>query len=114
MHWTGWPPSMRRLNAVVQEMPEAALEAAAAVDAALARGEAVGPLAGVPVTVKVNVDQAGCATTNGLRIQSGLVAQQDSPVVANLKRAGAVILGRTNAPAFSVRWFTSKRCTAPR
>ena len=96
-----------RLNAVVQPMPEAALAAAAAVDAALGRGEPVGPLAGVPETVKVNVDQAGCATTNGLRIQAELIAAADSPVVANLKRAGAVILGRTNAPAFSVRWFTS-------
>jgi amidase len=96
-----------RLNAVVQEMPEAALEAAAAVDRAIARGDAVGPLAGVPVTVKVNVDQAGCATTNGLRIQADHRAEADNPVVANLKKAGAVILGRTNAPAFSVRWFTS-------
>lgn len=95
-----------RINAVVQEMPEQALAAAGAVDAALARGEAVGPLAGVPVTVKVNVDQAGFATTNGLRIQQDLVAAEDNPVVANLKRAGAVIIGRTNTPAFSLRWFT--------
>ena len=94
------------LNAVVQRMDDAALAAAQVLDAALARGEAVGPLAGVPVTVKVNVDQAGQATTNGLRIQEGLVAGQDSPVVANLRRAGAVVIGRTNTPAFSLRWFT--------
>jgi amidase len=65
-----------------------------------------GPLAGVPVTVKVNIDQRGQATTNGLRIQSDLIAQEDSPPVANLRRAGAVIVGRTNTPAFSLRWFT--------
>lgn len=94
------------INAVVDRLDDQALAAADAVDAALARGEDPGPLAGVPVTVKVNVDQAGRATTNGLRLQAGLVAAQDSPVVANLRRAGAVILGRTNTPAFSLRWFT--------
>jgi len=94
------------INAVVLETPEAAMAAAEEVDAALARGEAPGPLAGVPVTTKENVDQAGCPTTNGLRIQRDLVAAQDSPVVANLRRAGAVIIGRTNTPAFSLRWFT--------
>ncbi len=94
------------INAVVQEMPEEALAAADAVDAALARGEKPGPLAGVPVTIKVNVDQKGHATTNGLRIQSGLVATEDNPVVANMRKAGAIIIGRTNTPAFSLRWFT--------
>lgn len=93
------------INAVVQPLEAEARAAAAAVDAALARGEDPGVLAGVPVTVKVNVDQAGCATTNGLRLQANHRAAEDNPVVANLKRAGAVILGRTNTPAFSVRWF---------
>lgn len=94
------------INAVVQEMPEQALAAADAVDAAIARGEDPGVLAGVPVTIKVNVDQQGFATTNGLRIQAGQVAAEDNPVVANMKRAGAIIIGRTNTPAFSLRWFT--------
>lgn len=94
------------INAVVQEMPEEALAAADAVDAALARGENPGPLAGVPVTIKVNVDQKGHVTTNGLRIQSELVATEDNPVVSNMRKAGAIIIGRTNTPAFSLRWFT--------
>ncbi|MFN4204279.1 MAG: amidase [Tabrizicola sp.] len=94
------------LNAIVQRMDDEALAEAAAIEACLARGEDPGPLAGVPVTVKVNIDQKGQATTNGLRIQSGLVAQEDSPPVANLRRAGAIIVGRTNTPAFSLRWFT--------
>lgn len=94
------------LNAVVDTFPEAALAEAARVDAALASGTDPGPLAGVPVTVKVNIDMAGRATTNGLRLQADLVAAADSPVVANLRRAGAVIVGRTNTPAFSLRWFT--------
>jgi len=63
-------------------------------------------MAGIPVTVKVNADQAGFATTNGLRLQRDLIATDDSPVVANLRRAGAIIIGRTNTPAFSLRWFT--------
>ncbi|MEN4921172.1 amidase family protein [Achromobacter spanius] len=94
------------INAVVDHRPEAVLAQAAEVDAALARGESAGPLAGVPVTVKVNVDQAGFATTNGVTLQKDLIAERNSPVVDNLRRAGAVILGRTNTPAFSLRWFT--------
>ncbi|MBI0536242.1 amidase [Roseomonas sp. KE2513] len=94
------------INAVVQFMPEEALASARAVDAAIARGEDPGPLAGVPVTTKVNVDQKGFATTNGLRIQKDLIAPDDNPVVANLRRAGAVFVGRTNTPAFSLHWFT--------
>jgi amidase len=102
-----------RINAVVAEMPDQALAAAAAVDAALARGEDPGPMAGVPVTVKVNTDQAGFATTNGLRLQQSLVAEHDNPVVSNLKRAGAVVVGRTNTPAFSLRWFTRNSLHGP-
>lgn len=95
-----------QINAVVQRCDEAALTAADAMDRALAAGQDPGPMAGVPVTVKVNTDQAGFATTNGLRLQEGLIAPEDSPVVANLRRAGAIVIGRTNTPAFSLRWFT--------
>jgi amidase len=94
------------LNAIIQRRDAAVLAEARALDARIARSEDLGPLAGVPVTVKVNVDQAGLATTNGLRIQENLIAAEDSPPVANLRRAGAVIVGRTNTPAFSLRWFT--------
>ncbi|NEY90435.1 amidase family protein [Tabrizicola oligotrophica] len=94
------------LNAIVQRMDAEALAAADAVDERLRRGEDAGPLAGVPVTIKVIADQAGHATTNGLRSQKDLIATEDNPVVAALRRAGAVIVGRTNTPAFSLRWFT--------
>ena len=94
------------INAVIDEMPEQALAAAEAIDQALARGDEAGILAGVPVTVKVNIDQHGFATTNGLRIQKNLIAETDNPVVSSLRDAGAVIIGRTNTPAFSLRWFT--------
>jgi len=98
-----------KLNAVIACRPEEVLAEADAIDARLAAGEQLGPLAGVPTTVKVNVDQKGFATTNGVSAQRDLIAAQDSPVVANLRKAGAVILGRTNTPAFSLRWFTSNQ-----
>ncbi len=98
-----------RLNAVVDHRPDEVLARAAEVDAALARGEPQGPLAGVPIVIKVNVDQAGFATTNGLTIQKDLIAKSNSPVVDSLLAAGAVIVGRTNTPAFSYRWFTNNK-----
>jgi amidase len=96
-----------RINAVVDHRPAEVLAQAAAVDAAIARNEPVGPLAGVPVTIKVNIDQEGFATTNGLKLQRDVIAKSNSPVVDNLRKAGAVVLGRTNCPAFSYRWFTT-------
>jgi amidase len=95
------------INAVVDHRPAEVLRQAAEVDAAIARGEDAGPLAGVPVTVKVNIDQQGFATTNGLKLQRDVIAASNSPVIDNLRQAGAVILGRTNCPAFSYRWFTT-------
>ncbi|WMT73258.1 amidase family protein [Bradyrhizobium sp. Ash2021] len=96
-----------KINAVIDHRPAEVLAQAAGIDAAIARGEDAGSLAGVPVTVKVNIDQAGFATTNGLKLQRDAVAATNSPVVDNLRKAGAVILGRTNCPAFSYRWFTT-------
>ena len=97
------------LNAIVDHRPDEVIAQALAVDAAIARGDATGPLAGVPVTTKINIDQAGYATTNGLRSQAKLIAQSSSPVAESLQRAGAVLLGRTNTPAFSYRWFTGNQ-----
>lgn len=94
------------INAVVRRLDAEALAAADAADAARARGEALGPLHGVPVTTKVNVDQQGHPTDNGVVAYKDNIAKEDSPVVANLKHAGAIVIGRTNAPAFSMRIFT--------
>jgi amidase len=91
------------INAVNRMLEAEALVAADAADAAVKRGEALGPLHGVPVTTKANVDQVGCPTDNGVPAFRDAIAKEDSPVVANMKRAGAVIIGRTNTPAFSMR-----------
>ena len=96
-----------KINAVVDHKPAEVLAQAAAIDAAIGRGEDAGPLGGVPITVKVNIDQKGFATTNGLKLQREAIAATNSPVIDNLYKAGAVILGRTNCPAFSYRWFTT-------
>jgi len=95
-----------RINAVVLTLEDEALQAADAADAAVARGDALGPLHGVPVTTKCNADQRGLPTTNGVVAFQEVIAPDDAPVIANLRRAGAVIFGRTNTPAFSMRWFT--------
>jgi len=95
------------INAVIDHRPAEVLQEADRIDAAIAGGAEPGPLAGVPITVKVNIDQEGFATTNGLTLQRDTIAKSNSPVIDNLRKAGAVILGRTNCPAFSYRWFTT-------
>jgi amidase len=95
-----------KLNAIVDEFPEAALAAANAADQAVRDGAELGPLHGVPVTIKINVDYAGRATTNGVVAFKNVIAQTDSPPVANWRKAGAIPIGRTNVPAFSTRYFT--------
>lgn len=95
-----------RLNAVVQRMDAEALAGADAADAAVRAGGALGALHGVPVTTKINTDHAGYPTDNGAVGLKDAIATEDASVVANLRRAGAVFVGRTNAPVFSMRWFT--------
>jgi len=95
-----------KLNAVTVALAEQARAAADRADAAVRRGEPLGPLHGVPVTIKENADQQGEATANGVVAFKDLVAATDSPQVADWKRAGAIIVGRTNTPAFSLRWHT--------
>ncbi len=95
-----------RLNAVVDDLGEAALAEAAAADRRLAERGPDGPLHGVPVTIKVNVDQTGRATTNGVTAWRDVIAPDDAPIVRNLKAAGAIVIGRTNTPEFSFRATT--------
>jgi amidase len=94
------------LNAITVDLSADARADAERADAAVRRGDALAPLHGVPVTIKENVDQRGKATPNGVPAFANLIAADDSPVVANLRRAGAIIIGRTNTPEFSMRATT--------
>ncbi len=91
------------LNAVVEDLSAEALTRARELDIAVAQGAEPGPLHGVPVTIKINVDQKGHATTNGVVALKDVIAPDDAPVVANLQNAGAIVIGRTNTPEFSFR-----------
>jgi hypothetical protein len=95
-----------RVNAVVELLADEALQAADKADRRLAAGEAVGPLHGVPLSVKENVDVAGLPTTNGVPAMAEAMAPVDAPQVAHLHAAGAIPLGRTNMPDFASRWHT--------
>lgn len=94
------------LNAVTVTLADAARAAATEVDRAVAKGERLGPLAGVPFTIKENIDVAGSATTWGVAAMAEQVASTDAPAVARLREAGAIPLARTNLPDFAFRWHT--------
>lgn len=94
------------LNAVTVDLGDEALSHAKKADQVRAAGVELGPLHGVPVTIKENVDVQGQATPNGVKAFENVIAPDDSPVVKNLKEAGAIIIGRTNTPEFSFRAFT--------
>lgn len=95
-----------KLNAVVDDLGDQAVEQAAKHDQALASGQRPGPLFGVPVTIKENVDQQGRATPNGVVAFKDVIAPGDAPIVTNLTNAGAIVIGRTNTPEFSFRGTT--------
>ena len=84
------------LNAVVQLAAERALREAEDADRALARGDDLGPLHGLPVTIKDSLDTAGIVTTWGTTGRRTFVPDEDAPVVARLRQAGAIVLGKTN------------------
>jgi amidase len=94
------------LNAVTVTLTDEARASAAAVDRAVAAGAPLGPLAGVPFTVKENIDVAGSATTWGVAALAEQIASTDAPMIARLREAGAIPLARTNLPDFAFRWHT--------
>ncbi|HEY1384646.1 MAG TPA: amidase [Dongiaceae bacterium] len=95
-----------KLNAVTFQIGERALRDADTADAAVKSGEALGLLHGVPVTTKENIDQKDLPTPNGVVAYKNVIAPADSPVAANWRKAGAIFIGRTNCPAYSLRWDT--------
>ncbi len=94
------------VNAVVVDLGDQAIGQAKEIDKNLNSGSRARLLEGVPVTVKTNVDFSGQANSNGVPAFKDMIATDDSPVVANLKKAGAITIGLTNTPEFSMRAFT--------
>ncbi len=95
-----------QLNAVVQITADKALAEARAADDAIARDEKTGPLHGVPFTIKDSLDTAGVITTWGTPGRKGFVPAVDATAVARLKAAGAILLGKTNTPEFTLGYET--------
>ena len=95
------------LNAVVQLVPEGAREAAREADRARARHEPLGPLHGIPMTIKDSLDTAGIITTAGTIGRKNFVPARDAPVVDRLRRAGAILLGKTNTPELTLSYQTN-------
>lgn len=98
-----------RLNAVVQLTAEAALDQAREADVAFARGESKGPLHGVPMTIKDSFDTAGVISSWGTVGRARFIPAEDATVVKRLKAAGAILLGKTNTPEFTLGYETDNR-----
>lgn len=95
-----------KLNAFVQVDADAARRQARAAEAAVMRGDKLGPLHSVPLSIKSSIDVAGMRCEAGTRLRAGHVAGCDAPLVARLRAAGAVILGVTNTPELLMAWET--------
>jgi amidase len=94
------------VNAVTVPLADQAMAAAATADQAIAAGRSLGPLHGVPFTVKENLDVEGGATTAGVAAFRDNVAPVDAVVVARMRSAGAIPVARTNLPDFALRFHT--------
>lgn len=95
-----------KLNAIVQTLPDEALAAADAADRAVASGAALGPLHGVPITVKINIDLKGTPSTWGVPALANAIAAQDAPLMERMRAAGAIPIARTNLPDLAMRVHT--------
>jgi Asp-tRNA(Asn)/Glu-tRNA(Gln) amidotransferase A subunit family amidase len=95
-----------RLNAFVQVDPDRVRCEARKAEAALMSGDVIGPLQGVPISIKSCIEVAGMRCESGTRLRKDFVATKDAPLVARLRNAGAVILGMTNTPELLMAWET--------
>jgi Asp-tRNA(Asn)/Glu-tRNA(Gln) amidotransferase A subunit family amidase len=94
------------LNAFVQVDAEGAMRRAHDAEAAMRRSASLGPLHGVPLSIKSTIDVAGLRCEAGTRLRAGHVAQYDAPLVRRLRAAGAIILGTTNCAELLMAWET--------
>lgn len=95
-----------KLNAIVQLKAEDAIQLAKEADNMLAKGEILGPLHGVPMTIKDSLDTAGVITTWGTPGRKNHIPTEDATVVKRMKKAGAILLGKTNTPEFTLAYET--------
>jgi aspartyl-tRNA(Asn)/glutamyl-tRNA(Gln) amidotransferase subunit A len=102
-----------RLNAFITVTADQALATARDMDAALRRGDWRGPLHGVPIALKDNIDTAGIRTTAASELFRDRVPTDDADIVVRLKRAGAIVIGKTNLHEFAYGGSSSVSCFGP-
>src|SRR5215510_11792402 len=95
-----------KLNAFVSVDQQRARLQAKEADEAVKTGRPLGPLHGVPITIKSSIDVAGLLCETGTQIRKGYIAASDAPLVSRLKAAGAIVLGNTTVPEFLMAWET--------
>ena len=94
------------LNAFVHVDAERALQQARAAEAAVTQNAELGPLHGIPISIKSSIEVAGMRCEAGTKLRAGYVAKNDAPLVQRLRKAGAIVLGVTNTPEFLMAWET--------
>jgi amidase len=97
-----------KLNAIVTLAPHL-MERATEAEAAVTRGDALGPLHGLPVTIKDTIETAGLRTTSGSLLRANFVPASDAPAVRRLKEAGAIVLGKTNTAELAMEYTADNR-----
>jgi len=95
-----------QLNAFVHVDAERVRREARAAEAAVTSGQPIGPLHGVPISIKSSLDVGGLRCESGTRLRAAVVAKTDAPLVARLRSAGAIVLGVTNTPELLMAWET--------
>jgi Asp-tRNA(Asn)/Glu-tRNA(Gln) amidotransferase A subunit family amidase len=97
-----------KLNAIVTLAPDL-MQQASEAEATVMRGDALGPLHGLPVTIKDTIETAGLRTTSGSLMRADFVPASDAPAVRRLKEAGAIVLGKTNAAELAMYYTAENR-----
>lgn len=102
-----------KLNAFVHLDPDRVRSEARAAESFLANETPLGPLHGVPVSIKSSLDVTGMKCESGTRLRAGYIANSDAPLVARLREAGAIVLGVTNTPELLMAWETDNLLYGP-
>jgi len=95
-----------KLNAFAHVDADRVRQEAAATEVTAMSGQALGPLHGVPISIKSSIDVAGFRCEAGTRLRAGYIPKADAPLVQRLRKAGAIVLGVTNAPELLMAWET--------